>query len=179
MIEVGELRDALRIDGTAEDSYLVELEKAAVAYCEQQTGRYFGTATTRTERLRGTGHDKLWLEEKATTLPTTVTEIVNPGDTGVTITAADDDGYEDWGDTVSVLVRKAGNVWNVGNIYVVTYALGYTEGNEPSDIRKAVRDLVVYWYEKRVPVGDVGQVFTFEAPHHVGNLIRNWWRLRV
>lgn len=180
MIEIAELRRAARVSGTSRDAQLVDYERAAVAHVEQETGRYFGDEEGVTETIPGTGTVDLWLPEKCKEIPATVSEHATPGDTPTTVTASASDGYVLRGDaTLSKLTRKGGSVWSPWREYAVTYTRGYETGEEPSDIRQAVKGLVVYWDARRIPLPRVGETHTFPIPHHVEKIVANWRRLHV
>jgi hypothetical protein len=140
---------------TAHDPYLVDLEAAAVAHIEKRTGRYYGTAGSVTEIIRGTGGPRLWLSEPAierdsTTdaLPISVIERYGPGSEETTILAADADGYVLRNNGLA-LYRKDGGIWSS----LLEYEVTYTRGNAtlPADLEHAVKVLVAWWFEMRIP----------------------------
>lgn len=146
MISLEELKIWLEVasDDSSFDTVLTQLEEAAVAFVQRKTGRYFGPVGQVTERLRGSGGERLWLAEAPTSDPTVVLEYASPGADPVTIDAADAAGFlvrkatgptdtnDGW------LVRKGGAVWDPCREYEVTYQRGYQEGQEPADIRQVV-----------------------------------------
>lgn len=174
MISVSDLKDALRVTRSDEDAYIADLEEAAVAVAENETGRYFGPEQQTTEWLRGHGHPRLHLAEEPSGTITSVDQRIYPGGTATTITATEDNGYVQRG---RQLIRKAGLVWHDGYEYEVSYKEGYTSGAEPDEIRQAVRGLVVHWYENRLPVDEAKQV----VPMHVRNILAGYSgrRMRV
>ncbi|GMV06723.1 MAG: hypothetical protein AMXMBFR53_29980 [Gemmatimonadota bacterium] len=174
MIALADLKLDLRLTGTADDAYVTNLEASAVAYIQKRTNRYFGAEAATTEYVTGDGTTKLWLSEAPTTLPSTLLERAYPGSTSsTTVTASASDGYTQRG---MCLVRK-GYLWTRGYEYEVTYTRGYAAGSEPEDIQRAVRGLVVHWFEQRLPLGDVGVNASANiVPHHVDAIIRAWTR---
>lgn len=175
MISVDDLKLALRVTHTAEDDYITALEAAAVGYIERFTGRTFSAEVEVTEYLWGRGTDTLVLRETpGGTL--TVVERATPGATGTTIAAGDEDGYLVRG---RKLVRKNGHAWYRGYEYAATYTQGYAAGSEPDDIQNLVKQIVAHWYERRIPMPTVGEVFTFPVPHHVDAVLWTWRRQRV
>lgn len=165
------------------DVVLVDLEAAAVAFVQRETGRYFGEAQTFTEYFDGHGAVELFLKESPAAL-TSVHERCDPGDSWVEITDSSDDGWELRG---LKLLRKGGSVWEVGSEYRVIYDFGFTEGQEPADIRMLVIDLVKFWYRQRGVEGHVsGRIgdygFTLGDLENIPgamNTIESWQHRRV
>lgn len=175
MISQPELQAALRIGSTeAASDYVAGLESAAVAHAERATNRSFALAGERTLYVEGLGTRDLWLPEAPSAEePVTVVERAAVGDTGTSISSGDSNGFVARG---SRLIRKGGQVWARGYEYEVTCTAGYAPGEEPPDIRKAVLDLVVLWYERRLPLPKVGENLAFPVPHHVDRILRAWRR---
>jgi hypothetical protein len=178
MISITQLREAarLRSSNESQDAYLKALEKAAVDLLHARSGRYYGPVQTGyKEYPTGDGSRELITEETpGGTL--TVVEHLTPGDTGTTITAGDDTGFLVRG---RKLVRKGGEVWRWGYEYELTYDRGYTAGQEPPRARQFVTGLVLFWYERRVPLPKVGEVFTFPVPLHLESMLSSLSRLHV
>lgn len=179
MISIEELRLACRITGSSRDGELLEIEQEAVAYVQKTTGRFFGDSESVTEYIEGDDRQSLWLAEVPATVPTTVIEHTWPGDTGTTITQTASDGYILRGARTARLIRKAGLAWSRGLEYEVTYTRGFATGEEPADIRRAVKQLVVWWFERRIPMTRAGEMALGELPHHLVQTIRNWQRIHV
>lgn len=158
MIPVPELRDYLRLDHLEDDYLLEQVERAAVAYVERETGRYFGPREEGTEHLAGTGTSALWLADE----PAGPVEVVNSYDWPVV----------DFTVHGRRLHRVAG--WATTSCYAVTYERGYEEGEEPADVRLAVMQLVALMYEYRSPVlaGETAS----RAHEIVADVIRLWRR---
>lgn len=131
---------------------LEAMERAAVSLVEIQTGRYFGLPETVTEYVRGHGGRQLWLRDVPVgdaydgAPEVTVIERALPGDTGTTL------------DESSVAVRVVGHearliradtVWLLGYEYEVGYLRGYWPGEEPTDVRQLVLDLVALRWQMR------------------------------
>lgn len=149
MIPIADLRKHLRIPptNTTETAYIADLERAAVAAIENYAHRYFGPIEEVTPVvLDGTGSDTLWLPDIPATgedLDITVEEW--NGTEWVATETADfeTDGY--------ALLHKA-SAWALGRRNVrVTYSRGYAPGEEPENVRQAVRKQVADWYENREP----------------------------
>lgn len=139
---------------------LVGLEERAVATIERETARHFGPVATHVETLVGDGTRKLRLRERPTEI-TSVEERQRPGDAWTEVTDTADDGWElstpPRLPTPSSLLRKNGIPWRRGYEYRVTYEFGYAEGEEPSDIRQAVMDIVAVKYQERGREGVRGE----------------------
>lgn len=180
MISLDLLRIALKEPDHAEDDYILELESAAVAYIENQTGRYYGPERTRTEVVVGGGRSTLYLEGPilldAYDAPHVVSvyEATYAGAEQTEIVEGDDDGFVV---REAVLHRKDGRAWLRGYEYEVEYLQGYAAGDEPGDIRKAVVDLVMLWFNIRLPVA-LGTVAP-EVPHNVSAIIQAHRRMVV
>lgn len=131
---------------------LTALEARAVDIVQQETERYFGASTTRTEYVRGDGTDVLRLRERPATV-TTLEYRIYPGDAWTALAAAGSDGWElrlPASETAgSVLLRKAGLCWSSCYEFKATYTFGYTAGAEPGEIRQAVMDLVAFKFNER------------------------------
>lgn len=126
---------------------LREMERAAVAFVETQTGRYFGPRIEHEEIVIGKGTNRLWLLDIAADADLTdpyfdaqivVEERQYAGGDATLVT--DYDTRVVRGE--AYLVRHAGCFWTKGYEYVVTYMKGYEQGEEPADIRKVVIALV-------------------------------------
>jgi hypothetical protein len=147
MLRIEELQQL--IGGLSDEKLEVvaALEKAAVAYVETQTRRYFGPLVAHTEVVRGNGTSALYLSHWAQdALPLdnydliglTVAERQYPGNDPGSI-----DDYDLRAlDGETVLLRHGGGSWLRGYEYTVTYTRGYLEGEEPADIRMVVANLV-------------------------------------
>lgn len=134
------------VDPHEDDDVLTAIEAAAVQIVEGETGRYFGPVAATTEVIEGAGDARLRLQEIPQSIPATIDERPWPGADAVTITAANDDGYELRSlqaptPNLAMLVRKGGYVWCRGHEYTVTYSRGYEAGQEPPDIRLAVLEI--------------------------------------
>lgn len=165
MITAADLRVLVGLDAAddSEDAQLLELEAAAVAFVEGQTGWFFGAEEAFEEIVIGDGGPKLRLQSPPKALPATVAERCYPGADATTITAADDDGYElralrRPNPPVSWLHRKGGCGWACGAEYTVAYTRGYPlsgDGSDeqawdaPEDVRKLVADIVRFQHAAR------------------------------
>lgn len=155
MISVADLLDWLgNPSEEGVNDLLTALESRAVEMFEAETDRYFGTATARTEYLRGDGTNVLRLRENPSAL-TSIEYRSQVGDSWTAIADTDSDGWElrrptgsDLSDPATVL-RKAGYVWSCEYEYRVIYSFGYTAGAEPGDVRQAVMDIVAFFYQER------------------------------
>lgn len=173
MIPLADLKAALRVRHGRDNAYLTGLEAGAVAYVQRGSGKYLGAATERTHYVRGNGTDTLYLpgpvgRDISTGLPlvVSVVERAYPGAEGTILVADEADG---WLVRDNRLVRKGGYGWTTG----MEYEVAYTQDGElevPADLRQAVLQLVTLWYEKRLPLTDVGQSGT-EIPHGVAAVV--------
>lgn len=160
MISVAALKAHLNIPHTLHDTYLADLEAAAVEVAEQHFG-YLGAAEEVTEYVRGTGIADLYLSDPAAATPVpTVTAAQYPGDAG--------DAATDFVARGNRLVRTAGGVWSRGYEYAVTYTRGYAPGAQPERAHHAVRMLVAHWYASRTPVSDAN---ASKMPHTLDELL--------
>jgi hypothetical protein len=145
VIGLGELKDWLNVTSGTDDALLVLLEKRAVEFVQEVTGRHFGLATAFTEILAGTGDDTLWLNELPASL-TSVEERTGVGDTWTALTEGDDDGWEL---DAPRLWRKKNFTWRLGRQYRVIYTFGYAANAEPGEVRQLVLDLTKLKYDER------------------------------
>lgn len=155
MISLKDLRRHLIIDDdlVSDDGLIVQMEEAAVAYLQNETGRYFGPLAEITEVLSSNGWAPIWL--RAAAIPDSVETPVLierrsfPNGAWETVPATD---YEIDGQRLYPLA-----FWIPGvRTLRATYWAGYAEGAEPADVQQAARELVTRMYEKRLPtVSDV------------------------
>lgn len=173
MIALAMLRAHLKDPPAAENGLVRAYERAAVAYIERRTGRYFGAPVAQTEYLRGVGQREIWLAE----VP--IGPVALEAD-GTAVDAAD----------FTVRGRRLRHVATWGSAaypvdIVATYTAGYTTsgtGEEvdiaaPDDIREAVLELVTLHYEQRLPVA-IGTVAA-KIPHRVEEIIQAHRRVTV
>lgn len=176
MIQLSALLEAARAR-ESDQEYLVTLEGQAVAYAQKRLGFYIGAEEEVTEYLEGTGTSRLWLPDNVATAPTSVIERTSPGAaSSTTITESASDGFVVRG---RKLIRKARLAWHLGYEYEVAYTRGYAEGEEPEVVRSIVTDLVLHWFERRIPMPKIGEVHTFPVPHHLDSKIQAARRQRV
>lgn len=176
MLNVAYLKKHLKIEHiTADDTYLADLEAAAVSAVEEYEGTHYGTAGEITHYLPGSGTTDLWLPEapNGTDLAgedpgvsIIVHEAAYPGDDLTELVAADDDGYLVRG---SKLVRKGGYLWSRGYEYTVRYNRGGLPGTAPERVQQAVRMLVARWYSHRTGISEVGSI---KPDDEVGRLLK-------
>lgn len=174
MIALPDLLHALKVEDDAplaEHNLVQEYERAAVAYCERATGRYFGPEAARTEYFDGHGQREIWLANapKAGTVAVTSDEVA--------VAVAD---Y-----AIRGRVLRHDTAWG-GYQYPTEVAVTYTAGYPPdavdadiwaapADVQQAVRMLTGHWYENRIPVA-LGTVAP-EIKLTVDALLQNWRRL--
>lgn len=184
MIPLSDLCVALKQPPASEYGFILDLRAAAVAHIQKLTDRYFGAAGSYTEIIPGPGLPRMWLREPAASLPTTLLERAGPGEDDVTVTASATDGYVLRHNGLA-LIRKGGLCWLDGYEYEVTYTRGYavTDSGEdeesiaaPDDVRKAVYDLVTWWFENRIPAA-LGTVAP-EVDNHLSAVLAPWIRRR-
>lgn len=147
MIPLADLRTALKQPDSAEDGYIRQLEQAAVAFCERETGRYFGPAATRVEYFEVTGQRSVWLTDTPNGAVTATMD-------GAAVAAVD---YELRGREL----RHAsawGSHWYGADLRAEYTAGGVVtpgdsdEWTAPADIRRAVLELTALAFEQRIPV---------------------------
>lgn len=175
MIAIADLRNALRVEDdtpAAENDLIRDYERAAVAFVERDTGRYFGPAVERTDYFTAYGQPVLWLENTPAGAVTVTSD-------GTAVDAAD---FETRGRRI---VREGG--WGDYRRPVeiaATYTAGGTVPDPvgapdvweaPADIRNAVRMLTGHWYENRIPVA-TGTVAP-EIKLTVDAILGKWRRL--
>lgn len=153
MISLPLLKAHLKVneDETADDALIVEMEEAAVAFMENETGKYFGELSEITEVLSANGWAPIWL--RATPLadsddtPVLLESRTYPNGSWAEVAATD---YEIDGQRLYPLAY-----WIPGSRTLrLTYWAGSDVGGEPADVRQAVRELVTRMYEKRMPYVD-------------------------
>lgn len=150
MNSLADLKLHLKVDPdiTADDSLILQMQEAAVAYLQDQTGRYFGELGEITEVVstNGWGPVVLQVAPEADSIYTPVTverRALMSGD-WETVDSAD---YEIDGNRLYPRVW-----WEPGaRLLRITYTGGYAEGAEPADVQQAVRELVAKMYRYRSP----------------------------
>jgi hypothetical protein len=150
VIHILELREHLRVEHTEDDPYIEALEAGAVRAIEQWTDRHFGPVVEFEDIFSGGGphHLTYYLREAPTDAPSPPSVVVDLR-TNTVYEEVDSDDYELEG---RALHNLSGG-WQRGfRNYRVTYDAGYAAGQEPADIRHAVKLLVAHWYERRLPV---------------------------
>lgn len=145
MIPANELRVYVRATA-ADDQVLAQLELGAVAFIENDTGRYFGAPAETVETISGPMAGSLWLSDKPAIDP----------DTGDPLLVVEEWSGSVWSVVVASDYRIVGNalvstgVWTYGtNNYRATFTRGYEEGAEPADIRDLVMQLVASKWKAR------------------------------
>ena len=133
MIPLHVVAQYLRVEDASQADLVEELERAAVAFVERETGRYFGPVQTVTETFSGVSGRRLLLRDKPTGT-VTVTE------NGVATTDFTADGR--------VLLHTV--TWSPYVDIRATYQRGYAEGQEPGDVRALVLQLTAHYYENRI-----------------------------
>ncbi len=138
-------------DGEGISDQLTELEGMAVELVQDETGRYFGAAETKTEYIFGDGTNRLHLNENPSAI-TSVGRRSTIGDTFEAIVEGDSDGFElrapESDSGRATLLRKGGR-WSSGDELKVIYEFGYVALAEPKRIRQAVMDLVALKFHGR------------------------------
>lgn len=148
MISIPELKRALCIPATDTSRHtdIAAVERAAVAFMERETGRHFGEPTEFVERLNGATADTLWLKEIPLEDPAILVETLG----GTTWTETDAADYETDG-TKLIMVN---GYWAEGNRNIrATYTAGYEAGQEPPDVREAVKQIAVAMWKAQKSSG--------------------------
>lgn len=170
MISLADLKLHLKVDAdqTDDDTLIVEMEQAAVAYLQNETGRYFGPAAEIVEVLSANGWASIWLQAAPITddedyYPFVLEQRATPSGDWEVIESTD---YEVDGYRLYPL-----KYWTPGRrtLRATYYAAGYDEGAEPADIQQAVRELVTKMYKHRKPIVEGGVA---ELPFGVADVIR-------
>lgn len=160
MIDVEDLLAATGAEDTAANrATLEELERNALAWVQNQTGRYFGPPEQVTEYITGTGGRRIYLRDHPVL---DITEYYYDADTEVLVAEAAYPGadlteIEETGFQVRLSEREFA-LWRLGDAqlwtaspyeYAITYYRGYLPGEEPGDIRQLVLDLVLVRWKIR------------------------------
>lgn len=170
MIPLRDLKLHLKVDPdvTTDDTLIVEMEQAAVAFMQNETGKYFGQSGEIVEILSANGWASIWLqaapmidddyypfvlEQRAT--PSGEWEVIADSDYEV-------DGYRLYPLTYWTPGRRT--------LRATYYSDAYAEGAEPPDVQQAVRELVTRMYKHRLPFVE-GSVLT-DLPASVRDVIR-------
>jgi hypothetical protein len=151
MIALRDLKLHLKVDPdqTSDDTLIVEMEQAAVAYLQHQTGCYFGPVGEVTEVLSANGWASIWLGAIPLVgddyQPFALERRSYPAGAWDAVDTAD---YEVDGGRLYPLTY-----WTPGRRTLrATYWAGYAEGAEPPDVQQAVRELVAKMYDHRKPI---------------------------
>lgn len=176
MIILSALKEYLKVDEdeTADDLLILEIEQAAIAYLQNETGRYWGPIVELTETLSGNGWAPVWLQAD----PITQDDADYPNDypplalelrsfpNGTWSTLEQGTGYEVDGGRLYPLTY-----WTPGRRTLrAVYWAGFEDGEAPADIQQAVRELCVRMYDHRSPV--VSGTVVAELPFSVREIIR-------
>lgn len=160
MIELEQIKQQIKHtlpeSDPTEDELIEEYERAAVAYVQKITGRYYGPPVDDAAITAvGNGTSLLYLHERVSAI-TSVTERMYLGDTGTVIATGATDGWalrlapgESFGNAV---IRKGGSLWLYGYEYALVGTIGYPAGEEPANVRQAVRWMAAQMYVNRIPV---------------------------
>lgn len=151
MIDLRTLKRHLKVDAnqTIDNELIVEMLEAAVAYMQNETGRYFGPLAEFTTVLSPRGWSPLWLQGIPVIDDDYLTfELESRATVSEAWEAVDAADYETDGQQLipSVFWAPASRTLRA------TYTAGYAEGAEPADVRGAVRQLVTQMYQHRLPV---------------------------
>lgn len=167
MIPLRDLKRHLKVDAdiTADDPLIVEMEQAAVAFMQNETGRHFGGSGEIVEVLSSNGWASIWLsaapEIDDDYLPFLLERRSGPSGEWEAVDANDYDvdGYRLYPLTYWTPGRRT--------LRATYYSAAYAEGAEPPDVQQAVRELVTRMYKVRLPQVDVADV-----PAGVRDIIR-------
>ena len=167
MIRLADMKKHLKAeDHTADDDLIVEIEQAAVAFIQNETGRFFGGIGEITEVVSANGWASIWLQAEPIMddpdyMPFTLERrVLGSGWGAVGATEFEVDGYRLYPLTY----------WTPGHRTLrATYWAGYDEGAEPADVQQAVKELATRMYERRSAMVE-GSVS--EMPFSVRDVIR-------
>lgn len=169
MIRLVDLKRHLKVDPdqTADDTLIVEMEQAAVAYLQNATGCYFGPVAEISEVLSANGWASIWLQGPPILddedRPFALERRTYPAGAWEAVESAD---YEVDGARLYPLVYWSPALRSLR----ASYWAGYAEGAEPPDVQQAVRELVAKMYDHRKPIVE-GSVS--ELPFGVQRVIRS------
>jgi uncharacterized phiE125 gp8 family phage protein len=164
MIPLPELRAYLREPPANDNALLQDLETAAVAAVERVTGRHFGEPREVVEVWRE--GRTFWMRDPPVDgEPVTV----QPDDQPAPLTEGTE--YERAGRRIDLLAPIT------ARSATVTYTAGYDEGEEPADIRQAVRMLVAHWFINREAA--VLGTIAMEVPHGVDAILSRYRTVRL
>ena len=134
MIPLHVVAQYLRVEDASQADLVEELERAAVAFVERETGRYFGPVQMVTEFFSAVAGRAILLRDEPTGAVTveesTVAGWVAPTD------------YTRDGRFLYHTVA-----WSPYVDIRVTYQRGYAEGKEPGDVRMLVLHLVQHYFD--------------------------------
>lgn len=133
-----EVKTALRISYTDDDTELTRLIAAAVALFERRTGRYLSSAT-RTMKLRE------WTDAVLNAAPyTSLTSVTYYDSSNVLTTMPSTDYWVDESDAMPVIRFLESPGLYKGTLITVTYVAGHA--SDPADAEQALIALVGHWY---------------------------------
>ena len=135
-----------------QEELVMAMEAAAVAMLERQTGRYFGPVRDQEVVLSGDCGRTLYLEGPVVLgSVVSVDERYYIGAEPNAIELDASDGYVVRGDR---LLRAGGLGWCYE--YTVAYEQGYARGEEPADVREAVKQLTRWQYQAQQAAAESG-----------------------
>lgn len=149
MISLDELKLHLKAeDTTADDELIADIEQSAVAFMENETGEYYGPVVELTDEFMA-GHSGPYYLRATPVLddpgqPFTIERRYSFGEAYEVVPSTE---YEIVGRRI-FLAQWADPPRSLR----VSYYGGYAEGDEPAEVRLAVRELVTKMYEQRSPV---------------------------
>lgn len=180
MISDADLLAYIRPATTDDLPTLRRLEKAAIAFIEKKTGRYFGVAGEITESLQWRGWPMRLANEPLDGITT-----FESWD-GSAFSSVDSTSY--YFDYPFIFLQSSRSTWTPLTMparYQATYDAGYSstgddenETTAPEDVKQAVLLLVGHWFENREAVV-VGDSATGELPLAVSALLNGHTRVAV
>lgn len=150
MISTADLRDWTKAEA-ADDAVLRRLEVAAVAYCQNVTGKYLGVRAEVTDSIRFHGWPLQLANDPIGATITAFQEWDGSAWSAVDVTSYYLDGSFIWPET-----WRPTNARRFRVIYNAGYTVDLGDANvwaAPEGIKQAVRLLVGHWYENREAVG--------------------------
>ena len=149
-VTVADLKAHARIDGISDDALLGGLNKAARGWCEKFTRRAFVDQTWQLWLSKGPESDFINLP-RAPLIAVTGCQVFDDNDTPTLWSALN--YFVDL--PAGRLVLRTGSVWpplsRAANGFEVTYRAGYgADGSSvPEEIKLAIKQLALHWYEYR------------------------------
>ena len=154
IVSLTDLKGYLRVDHTAEDTYIQNLRQSAINWVEEYCSIKLGSYT-------GKGYLDYFVSSTIPVGPVTALSSVDYKASSDTYTSLPTGQY--YYDLESEPARI--RFHNTPNLYEyalarvrVTFTVGYAESEVPAPVVQAMRMLVAHWYESRMAVVSTGAI---------------------